>query len=99
MFWITGDVVILLWNEQNVLNMLYSKKYQGIKNKKAFQSNANRPLSDSPFFMVNKFEPVRGGRSVTRACTVSSKLNDFEHVLLPSVEEGGAIVMYRNLPH
>ena len=29
-------------------------------NKKAFQSNANRPLADSPRFIVNKFEHVQG---------------------------------------
>ena len=43
--------------------------------KKAFLSNANRPLSDSLCFIVNKFERVGGG-----GCTVRSKFNKFEHV-------------------
>ena len=35
------------------------------ENKKAFQSNANHPLSDSPCFIVNKFEHVwEGGGAV-----------------------------------
>ena len=49
-------------------------------NKKAFQSNANRSLSDSPCFIVNKFEHfvcVGGGGG----STVRSKLNSFEYVL------------------
>ena len=31
------------------------------ENKKAFQSNANHPLSDSPCFIVNTFEHVWEG--------------------------------------
>ena len=32
-------------------------------NKKAFQSNANRPLAHSKGYIVNKFEHVRGGQN------------------------------------
>ena len=32
-------------------------------NKKAFHSNANRPLAVSPGYIVNKFENVGGGGS------------------------------------
>ena len=46
--------------------MLYLKSIKRIKNKKAFQSNANRPLSDSPYFMVNKFEPALYSRGTVR---------------------------------
>ena len=48
------------------------------ENKKAFQSNANHPLSDSPCFIVNTFEHVWGGK-VEGPCTVRSRLNKFEH--------------------
>ena len=33
--------------------------FKFLSHKKAFQSTANRPLSDSPSFLVNKFECVR----------------------------------------
>ena len=36
-------------------------------NKKAFQSNATRPLSDNPHFLVNKFEHVWLGPGSVRA--------------------------------
>ena len=49
-------------------------------NKKAFQLSANRPLSDSPCFIVNKFECVGGGGCGGIPCAVKSKLNKFEHV-------------------
>ena len=48
----------------------YNSFKQG-KNKKVFQFNANRQLSDSPCLKVNKFK---------RLCTVRSKLSNFEHV-------------------
>ena len=41
-----------------------------VVNKKAFQSNANRPL-----MVVNKIEHVLGG-----SCIVTPKLNKLEHV-------------------
>ena len=43
---------------------------------KAFQSIANRPLCNSSYFIVKKFELVLG----KGGCTVRSKLNQFEHV-------------------
>ena len=48
-----------------------------IKKMEVFQSNAYPLLSDSPCFMINKFECVGGGG----ACTVKSRLNKFEHFL------------------
>ena len=53
-------------------------------NKKAFQSNANRSLCNSSYFIVKKFELVLG----KGGCTVRSKLNQFEHV-------GGAGTLYK----
>ena len=49
-------------------------------NKKAFQSNTNHPLSDSLYFIVNKFECVW---EVGGGCTVRSKLNG------PELGKGG----------
>ena len=46
-----------------------------IFNKKAFRSNANRPLADSPGDVVNKFEHVQR----VGCCTVRSMLNKFDH--------------------
>ena len=40
------------------------------ENKKTFQLNANRPLSETPCCTMNKFK---------RLCTVRSKLSNFEH--------------------
>ena len=48
-------------------------------NKKAFQSNANRPLAGSPGYVVNKFQHVREGKG--GSCMVRSKLNKFELLL------------------
>ena len=45
-------------------------------NKKAFQLHANRPLADSPRFIVNKFEHDWGGVPYI----VRSKLNKFKHI-------------------
>ena len=47
------------------------------KNKKVFQSNADRPLSVSLCFTVNKFECVRKGVPVQRGLSWTRKL---EHV-------------------
>ena len=38
----------------SVTHLLHQNK------KKAFQSNANHPLADSPWFIVNKFDNVLG---------------------------------------
>ena len=46
------------------------------ENKKAFQSNANRPFSDTMGFIVNKFEHVGGGVGFS----AKSKLNKCEYV-------------------
>ena len=46
-------------------------------NKKPFQLNSNCQHSDSPCFIVNKFEYVSGG-----GCTVRSKFNMFESRVL-----------------
>ena len=53
---------------------VHANHVQSLTNKKAFQSNANRPLADSPRFTVNTFEHVLRG---VGACTVRSKLNKF----------------------
>ena len=55
------------------MDLLYCKNNLNIY-KKAFKSNANRPLSDSP---CNTFECVQDGGSPI----VRSKLNRLEHVL------------------
>ena len=47
-------------------------------NKKAFKSNANGPLADSPCFLVNKFECVSNERGRGGPCTARSKFNVFE---------------------
>ena len=54
--------------------------YFDLKEKKFFQSNAKHPLSNRPYFIVNKFE--RAGEC--GGCTMRSKLNKFKHV-----REGG----------
>ena len=46
-----------------------------IFNKKAFQSNANRPLADSPGDVLNKFEHIQR----VGCYTVRSMLNKFDH--------------------
>ena len=54
-----------------LINRVTAKKRFAVKrmvNKKAFQSNANCPLVDSPCFIVNRFEHVGGGAG-TRQCT------------------------------
>ena len=46
--------------------------------KKVFQSNANRPLSESPCFIVNKSEHMRRGWA--GPCTMRSQMNKFKPV-------------------
>ena len=64
-------------------DLLSKNTYPSNKKKKAYQLNVKRPLADS--LGVNKFEHLgEGGGS----CTVSFKLNKFEHVLGRAVWPG-----------
>ena len=66
----TSNVRLLLVNSSTLnrrtrtCNMLpYVGNYERISNKKVFQSNTNRPLSDRCMgYMVNNFEQVESGK-------------------------------------
>ena len=59
--WVTSNLLSSCWKVNN------TKKTS--PNKKAFQSNANRPLSNSLCVILNKFERVRGtGWAGSGAC-------------------------------
>ena len=66
--------------------------------KKVFQSNANRPLSESPCFIVNKSEHMRRGWA--GPCTMRSQMNKFKPVWRWGQDPvlGGGWVLHREIP-